>query len=31
MKTKFLRIILFFLVILIIPAFTLFGKKESVS
>lgn len=31
MKTKFLRIILFFLVILIIPAFTLFGEKESVS
>ncbi len=31
MKTKFLRIILFFLVILIIPAFTLFGEKESIS
>lgn len=31
MKLKIVRIILFFLVILIIPAFTLFGKKESVS
>ncbi len=31
MKTKVLRIILFFLVIFIIPAFTLFGEKETVS
>lgn len=31
MKTKVLRVILFFLVILIIPAFTLLGKKETVS
>lgn len=31
MKTKVLRVILFFLVILIIPAFTLFGEKESIS
>lgn len=31
MKTKFLRVILFFLVIIIIPAFTLFGEKETVS
>lgn len=31
MKTKVLRVVLFFLVILIIPAFTLFGEKETVS
>lgn len=31
MKTKVLRVILFFLVILIIPAFTLLGEKETVS
>lgn len=31
MKTKIVRILLFFLVILIIPTFTLFGEKESVS
>ena len=31
MKTKFLRVILFFAVILIIPFFTLFGEKETVS
>ncbi len=31
MKTKVLRVILFFLIILIIPAFTLLGKKETVS
>ena len=31
MKTKVFRVILFFLVILIIPAFTLFGEKETVS
>lgn len=31
MKTKVLRVILFFLVIFIIPAFTLFGEKEIVS
>lgn len=31
MKTKIIRIILFFLIILIIPAFTLFGEKESIS
>ncbi len=31
MKTKVLRVILFFLVILIIPAFTLFSEKETVS
>lgn len=31
MKTKFLRVILFFLVIIIIPVFTLFGEKETVS
>ena len=31
MKTNVLRVILFFLIILIIPAFTLFGNKETVS
>ena len=31
MKTKLLRVILFFSVILIIPLFTLFGEKETVS
>lgn len=31
MKTKVLRVILFFLIIIIIPAFTLFGEKETVS
>lgn len=31
MKTKVLRVILFFLVIIIIPAFTLLGEKETVS
>lgn len=31
MKTKVFRVILFFLVIIIIPAFTLFGEKETVS
>ena len=31
MKTKILRVVLFFLVILIIPIFTLFGEKETVS
>lgn len=31
MKTKIIRIVLFFLIILIIPAFTLFGEKETVS
>lgn len=31
MKTKFLRVILFFSVIIIIPVFTLFGEKETVS
>lgn len=31
MKTKFLRVLLFFLVIIIIPVFTLFGEKETVS
>ncbi len=31
MKTKLLRVILFFTVILIIPLFTLFGEKEKVS
>ena len=31
MKTKFLRVILFFLVIIIIPAFTFWGEKETVS
>lgn len=31
MKTKVLRVILFFLVIIIIPCFTLFGEKETVS
>ncbi|MBQ2904456.1 MAG: hypothetical protein IJE48_08685 [Clostridia bacterium] len=31
MKTKVLRVILFFLIILIIPAFTLLGEKETVS
>ena len=31
MKTKVLRVILFFLIILLIPAFTFLGKKETVS
>ena len=31
MKTKVLRVILFFLVIIIIPAFTFLGKKETIS
>lgn len=31
MKTKLIRVILFFMVILIIPAFTLLGEKETVS
>lgn len=31
MKTRVLRVILFFLAIIIIPAFTLFGEKETVS
>lgn len=31
MKTKLIRVILFFTVILIIPFFTLFGEKETVS
>ncbi len=31
MKTKVLRVVLFFLVIIIIPSFTLFGEKETVS
>lgn len=31
MKTKLIRVILFFSVILIIPLFTLFGEKETVS
>ena len=31
MKTKALRTVLFFLIIIIIPAFTLFGEKETVS
>lgn len=31
MKTKVLRVVFFFLVISIIPAFTLFGEKESIS
>lgn len=31
MKTKVLRVILFFLVIIIIPCFTFFGEKEAVS
>lgn len=31
MKTKVLRVFLFFLIILIIPAFTLLGEKETVS
>lgn len=31
MKTKVLRAVLFFLIIFLIPAFTLFGKKETVS
>ena len=31
MKTKVFRVILFFLVILIVPLFTLFGEKETVS
>lgn len=31
MKTKVLRVILFFLIILLIPAFTLLGEKETVS
>lgn len=31
MKTKLLRIFIFFLIILIIPIFTFFGKKETVS
>ncbi len=31
MKTKVLRVILFFLIIILIPAFTLFGEKETVS
>ncbi len=31
MKTKVLRVILFFLILIIIPAFTLLGKKETVS
>ena len=31
MKTKVLRVILFFLLIIVIPAFTLFGEKETIS
>ena len=31
MKTKLIRVILFFTVVLIIPFFTLFGEKEKVS
>ena len=31
MKTKVLRVILFFLIILLIPAFTFLSKKETVS
>lgn len=31
MKTKLIRVILFFTVILIVPFFTLFGEKETVS